>query len=200
MDWRVVTGDLLAQSYALQVAYVELNLPPAFSDLSIPLGGSDDRNGAPHLRVLSHLNLLPGVSGFVTREYSLAGPSRRLCFSAANARRIDHIREVIEEWDVAGRINGGEKCYLLACLLEASDRVANTAGTYYAYLKKLYRKAKQRLDLRPIAVIENQVKNEANRSEAIRVVERTEADVIYLDPPYNSFQVWGFFARIGVRP
>jgi adenine-specific DNA-methyltransferase len=78
-----------------------------------------------------------------------------------------------------------EKCYLLACLLEAIDRVANTAGTYYAYLKKLYRKAKHRICLRPLAVSNNKEKNEANCDEAIRVVEKAETDVVYLDPPYN---------------
>jgi adenine-specific DNA-methyltransferase len=185
MGWRVVTGDILAQSYALQVAHLELNRQPDFPGVSLPPGGADDRDASPHLRVLSHLNLLPGVIGFITREYSLAGAPRRLCFTAANARRIDRIRLEIEEWDAAGKISAREKCYLLACLLEASDRVANTAGTYYAYLKKLYRKARQRIRLRPLVVSDNNERNEANRAEAIRVVEKTETDVVYLDPPYN---------------
>jgi adenine-specific DNA-methyltransferase len=185
MGWKVVTGDILAQSYTLQVAHIELNLPPAFPGIILPSPGGDDRTAAPHLRVLSHLNSLPGVSGFVTREYSLAGPARRLYFTAANARRIDRIREEIELWDAAGKISAVEKCYLLACLLEAMDRVANTAGTYYAYLKKLYRKAKHQIWLRPLVVSDNKERNEANYDEAVRVVKKTEADVVYLDPPYN---------------
>jgi adenine-specific DNA-methyltransferase len=185
MGWRVVTGDILALSYALQVAYVELNRQPDFPGVSSLKGIANDGNAFPHLRVLSHLNLLPGVSGFITREYSIAGSPRRLYFTAANARRIDHVREKIEEWDVVGKISAAEKSYLLACLLEASDRVANTAGTYYAYLKKLYRKARQRIRLRPLVVNDNNERNEANCAEAIRVVEKTETDVVYLDPPYN---------------
>ena len=109
-----------------------------------------------------------------------------MCFTSENARRIDRIREVIEGWDQTGAISSNEKCYLLACLVEASDRVANTAGTYYAYLKRLYRKAKKRLQLRPIAMSDNQRRNEANQIDAVRLVEQTEADVMYLDPPYNG--------------
>ncbi len=186
MGWRIATGDLLAQSYALQVAYVELNLPPTFAGLILPPQDADKSTAAPHQRVLFHLDALPGNPGFVTREYSLAGESRRLCFTTENARRIDRIRDAIEEWDLAGAITAGEKCYLLACLIEASDKVANTAGTYYAYLKKLYRKAKQRLHLRAIPMTDNHQRNGANQMDALRLVERTEADLFYLDPPYNG--------------
>jgi adenine-specific DNA-methyltransferase len=186
MGWRVVTGDILKQSYTLQVAHIELNRAPAFPGIILPSLRADDRTAAPHLRVLSLLNSLPGVSGFVTREYSLAGSARRFYFTVANARRIDRIREEIDVWHAAGKISGVEKCYLIACLLEAVDRVANTAGTYYAYLKKLYRKAKQQISLRPLAICDNKEKNEANCDEAIRVVEKAETDVVYLDPPYNK--------------
>ena len=186
LGWSIVTGDLLAQSYALQVAYIELNEPPSFPGLKLPASGARRTEQSPHLRVLEYLDALPGVSGFITREYSLAGTSHRLCFTSENARRIDRIREVIEGWDQTGAISSNEKCYLLACLVEASDRVANTAGTYYAYLKRLYRKAKKRLQLRPIAMSDNQRRNEANQIDAVRLVEQTEADVMYLDPPYNG--------------
>jgi len=182
--WRVVTGDILSQSYALQVAHIELNRPPSFRGLSLARQGAPRE--APHLRVLSHLNSLPGGSGFVTQEYSLAGRARRFFFKAANARRIDRIREEIEAWEEAQTITGAEKCYLLACLLEAADRVANTAGTYYAYLKGLYRKARQEIQLRPLAVTDNKRRNEANWAQAIHVVERAETEVVYLDPPYNG--------------
>jgi len=181
----VVTGDILEQSYALQVAHIELNFSPTFPRIILPSLGADEGNVAPHLRVLSHLSTLPGVSGFVTREYSMEGRARRLYFTAANARRIDRIRKEIEQWDATGKISAVEKCYLLTCLLEAMDRVSNTAGTYYAYLKKLYRKARQQICLRPITVNNNKKKNKANCDQAIRVVERAETDVVYLDPPYN---------------
>ncbi|MGA7499701.1 MAG: DNA adenine methylase [Isosphaeraceae bacterium] len=198
MGWRIATGDLLAQSYALQVAYVELNLPPTFAGLILPPQDADKSTAAPHQRVLFHLDALPGNPGFVTREYSLAGESRRLCFTTENARRIDRIRDAIEEWDLAGAITAGEKCYLLACLIEASDKVANTAGTYYAYLKKLYRKAKQRLHLRAIPMTDNHQRNGANQMDALRLVERTEADLFYLDPPYNGRNYGAYYCSSDV--
>jgi adenine-specific DNA-methyltransferase len=186
--WRVVTGDLLTQSYALQVAYVQMNQPPLFRNL-FAINKRQRLNGSeipPHEHVLAHLNALHGLEGFVTREYSISGPARRLFFTAANARRIDRIRQTIEKWSESRQITTLEKWYLLACLLEAADRVANTACTYYAYLKRLYRKARLDLSLQPIAIVDNNQSNKAHLLDAASLVKKADADVVYLDPPYNT--------------
>jgi hypothetical protein len=61
MGWRVVTGDLLAQSYALQVAYVELNHPPAFPDLTLSPESDKESNVAPHGSTASESRLQSGI-------------------------------------------------------------------------------------------------------------------------------------------
>jgi hypothetical protein len=80
--WRIVAGDLLALSYALQVAYVRLNRPPAFLGLAAwpgvgggpPVGRHRARPGAVGTAVAtdravrepgrSLLTPLPAIRGF----------------------------------------------------------------------------------------------------------------------------------------
>ncbi len=53
-----------------------------------------------------------------------------------NARRIEVCRQLIDEWIEAEEITDTESSSLIASLINSFDTVANTAGTYYAYLKK----------------------------------------------------------------
>jgi adenine-specific DNA-methyltransferase len=78
-----------------------------------------------------------------------------------------------------------EQAYLLACLLDAADRVANTAGTYMAHLKSWTRKALRPLELRPLQVVDNGAQNRCSRADARRTAA-ADVDVLYLDPPYNT--------------
>ena len=65
--WRVVSGDIMAYSYAFQQAYIAANEAPSFSgitdagvldpDLTFPV---------PLYRVIAHLNNLRGVEGSST--------------------------------------------------------------------------------------------------------------------------------------
>jgi adenine-specific DNA-methyltransferase len=139
----------------------------------------------PHVVVLRHLNALPGRHGYLTNNYSPAGAAKRLFFSCENAMRLDRIRAEIDTW-AAGLLNEDEEAYLLACLLEAADRIANTAGTYYAYLKHFYRKALKPLQMIPIPISSNSRRNCANQADASALLERVRTDVVYLDPPYND--------------
>ena len=60
--------------------------------------------------------------------------SGRQYFSDQNAKKIDFIRNKIEEWLNKGLINDIEHDYLLACLLESVSKISNVAGVYAAYL------------------------------------------------------------------
>ena len=104
-------------------------------------------------------------------------------FSMQNARRIGALREAIE--DVAA--DEDERMVLLASLLYAADRVANTCGHYDAWRRTLDR-------LEPLELRLPDVDTEANRGnwvfcqDANDLVSRLDVDVLYLDPPYNSRQ------------
>ena len=64
--------------------------------------------------------------------------------------------------------------------------MANTAGTYYAYLKTLYRKAKRPLVLLPPPITTNHRLNKPHLLDATDLVQSHSTDILYLDPPYNE--------------
>jgi adenine-specific DNA-methyltransferase len=184
--FQVTTGDLLSLSYAFQVAGIRLNRPPTFRRLLARLKGTSDHNPGATEFVLSYLAQVPGRDGWITRNYSLAGSAGRKFFTVENARRLDAILLTIRRWSRGGLISPVERWYLLACVLEAGDRVANIAGTYYAYLSRFYRKARKPIVLRPIVVLDNGERNTVHHAEAAHSVRATKCDVLYLDPPYNE--------------
>ena len=77
--------------------------------------------------------------------------------------------------------------------MEAADRVDSTVGVQMAYLKKWANRALQPMRLRdpePLPRSEHG-KAEAHRLEAREAASHLEADVAYLDPPYNQHKYLG---------
>lgn len=104
-------------------------------------------------------------------------------FTLENARKIGAIREKIET--IAD--SDDEKAVLIASLLYAVDKVANTVGHYDAFRKKLDTVQPLRL-LVPDIDTENNWNNEIYREDANQLVRKIVFDVLYIDPPYNSRQ------------
>lgn len=179
-DLRVVTGDELELSYVLQRATIELDGPPEFERLR-PLIGASGANDP-----LGYLNGLVGQAGYFHETFSPEGSAGRAFFTPENAARIDAIRNCISGWERQGLIAGAEPFYLLASLLDASDRVANTAGTYYAHLKDFTRKSILPLKLTAPQTTQAGKGSECFRMDARQLVARTSVDILYLDPPYNG--------------
>lgn len=102
-------------------------------------------------------------------------------FSMDNARKIGAIREEIENC----KLNNREKNFLLTSLLYAMDKVANTVGHYDAYRKNMD-------SLQPIKLLipENNknYNNEIYCEDANELVRKIQADLVYIDTPYNSRQ------------
>jgi adenine-specific DNA-methyltransferase len=183
--YRILTGDVLYQSYLFQLATVQANHRPRFRALCKHLQIAPDRHPSAET-VLDYLNALPGKTGFVTRNYSPFGTAKRKFFRRPNAIRIDAIRQRIALWKRKALITRIEEAYLLTSLLHAVDAVANTAGTYYAFLKRFYRKAKKPLLLRNLDVHNNAKRNGAHHVDANALVTQLTTDILYLDPPYNE--------------
>lgn len=137
---------------------------------------------------LETLNNLEGLNGFIFQNYSEKGSENRLYFSAENGKKIDAIRQQIESWKTSNVINENAYFYLLTALIEAADKVANTASVYGAYLKQLKATAKKTLTLVPpvfsITAAGHKVYNK-NSNDLIQVIK---GDILYLDPPYNARQ------------
>lgn len=173
---HVTCGDLLTFPHYFQIARVCHARTPTFQRLRAARGFSTPAECIAHLSG-------PAVrrEGWLYRHYA----TRRRFFTRANARQIDGAWEEIRVWDKAGLLSERERAFLLASLIESADRVANTAGTYYAFLKSWTAKARRPFDLRPVAPTPGP-RARAVLGEAADVAERYGSGILYLDPPHND--------------
>ncbi len=137
---------------------------------------------------LSELEKIEGVEGFIYENYCLGGGSGRQYFSDENGRRIDAVRQKIEEWKKRNEINDDKYFFFLSTLLENADAVANTASVYGAYLKHLKKSAQKTLTLKPALFDLNEATHDVFNQDANVLIKKIEGDVLYLDPPYNARQ------------
>jgi adenine-specific DNA-methyltransferase len=108
-------------------------------------------------------------------------------FSLDNSRKIGFIREDIESRYTNTDINERERALLIASLLYAADRIANTCGHYDAYRQGL--KFDKPLELLvPLTFTTVNCHNKCYNEDANNLVKKIRADLIYIDPPYNSRQ------------
>ena len=108
-------------------------------------------------------------------------------FSIEDCLRIGFIREDIENNFKSGKINKRERAILITSLLYAMDKIANTCGHYDAYRKNV--KFEKSLELFvPLAKVQNNENNLCFNMDANDLVKNIYADLVYIDPPYNSRQ------------
>ena len=108
-------------------------------------------------------------------------------FSREDCSKIGFIREDIEENYKNGTINNRERAILITSLLYAMDKIAVTCGHYDAYRKGADFEASLELYV-PLAEVNNNPSNHCFNEDANELVKRIEADLVYIDPPYNSRQ------------
>lgn len=109
-------------------------------------------------------------------------------FSKNSAKIIGFIRENIEQ----NKNNLTEKEYniLIVSLLYSIDKIANTVGHYDAYFKKKI--IEDNFFMKPIEPLKtNNVS--IYRKDANILVKNINADIVYIDPPYNSRQYSRFY-------
>lgn len=108
-------------------------------------------------------------------------------FSRDDCAKIGFIREDIEKNYKKKNINDRERAILITSLLYAMDKIAKTCGHYDAYRKGAeFDKALELLV--PLAEMHNNPNNRCYNEDANDLVERIKADLVYIDPPYNSRQ------------
>lgn len=200
--WRVHCGDLMAMSYAFQVARVELDRTPDFPASLLGTPSSPRSRAASYATVIAHLDGLPPSPGFVSEHYTPAGRigrrSGRMYFRPENAARIDAIRERIADWSAARHLDRRGEQLLLATIVQAADRVANTTGVYASFVKSWQPNALKPLRLRairPAAPGRSAAQGcTAFLGPAHELTERVGTiDLLYLDPPYNERQYPGYY-------
>ncbi len=191
LGFRIFTGDVLSLSHAMQVATVGLNRRPDFRHLSTLRAIRSRREPTTVQRVFGYLNALEPEKGYLSEHFSRA--AGRMFFTDANAMKIDAIRARIAHWEACELLSPSERQFLLASLLVASDKVANTAGTYYAHLKQVSRKADKEMYLVPLETFNNGHANICRIADARELAATTAADLLYLDPPYNERDYGGYY-------
>lgn len=109
-------------------------------------------------------------------------------FDMKTSRLIGYIRDDLET--KRSFLTEKEFAIVLSSLIYSIDRLANTLGHYEAYIKKTI--TPRKLILRMIEV-KNFSGAEIFQEDANQLARKIHADVIYIDPPYNSRQYSRFY-------
>ncbi len=112
-------------------------------------------------------------------------------FSKNSAKIIGFIRENIEE--NKNNLTVREYYILIASLLYTADKIANTVGHFDAYIKKNF--VNDSFFMKPIDPIDPIGTQEITifQEDANTLAKKINADVVYIDPPYNSRQYSRFY-------
>lgn len=108
-------------------------------------------------------------------------------FNKKVCRKIGFIRENIEEAYKKNKINKRERAVLITSLLYGMDKIANTCGHYDAYRKNGDLSSSLELSVPTVSNSLNS-SNQCYNTDANELVKKIQADLVYIDPPYNSRQ------------
>ena len=172
--FEVWSNDHNAYAHTLATAYVQADR---------------DRWLGPAEAVLAELREVRPQAGWFTQAFC----EDARYFHPDNGARIDAMRERIETLSLEPEL----KAVVLVSLMEAADRVDSTAGVQMAYMKRWAPRALKPLELRlPDILPSVGAPCRATRGDAIEMAAEVEADLVYLDPPYNqhsylaNYHVW----------
>ena len=173
--FRVWSNDHNAYAHTLATAYVQ----------------ADRERWADRAEaVLSELRTVPPQAGWFTRTFC----DEARFFHPDNGARIEAMRERIETMDLEPEL----RAIVLVSLMEAADRVDSTAGLQMAYMKAWAPRALKPLELRLPNLLPGVAAGpcRATQGDAVEIAGQVEADLVYLDPPYNqhsylaNYHVW----------
>lgn len=165
-DKKIITNDLLYSNYISNLAWF----------------GAQEFDFDKIVEYITNYNELEiNEENYMTYNFS------NTYFSYQDCAKIGFIREDIEFKYNIKLINEREKAILITSLIYAMDKIANTCGHYDSYIKDGNYKNKLELYI-PLV---NQSNNKANQNyncDANELVRNIYADLVYIDPPYNSRQ------------
>ncbi|MGI0060274.1 MAG: DNA adenine methylase [Nitrosotalea sp.] len=110
-------------------------------------------------------------------------------FGSNDSKRIGYIREDIET--KRAELTEKEYCILIASLIYSVDKIANTVGHYDAYIRK--EPEDNRFVLNMIKPVDTNSNFRIFLDDANQLVRKIKADIVYIDPPYNSRQYSRFY-------
>ena len=168
--FQVFANDHNAYAAALARCYVQADAEDVLADAR---------------RLVGEYNALRGSPGYFTETFCV----KSRFFQPKNGERIDAIREAIAVRGLEPEL----EAVMLVSLMEAADRVDSTTGLQMAYLKQWAPRAHRDLELRVPDVLPRAAngKGGATRLDAFAAADALEADVAYVDPPYNQHSYLG---------
>ena len=192
--YQVITGDLLNFAYYFQCSLIAFDEKMEFERLKRYLGIYTTKD------LEMYLSLVRKQEGWLIEEYA----RKRRFFTVDNACHIQACIDCIGSWYGNSIIDEKERILLLASLINSFDKVANTAGTYYAYLKQFYRKAIKPFQFSLLQSVEGGV-GYSYKMDAKDLVKQTKCDILYLDPPYNNRNYASYYhlpetISLGIEP
>jgi adenine-specific DNA-methyltransferase len=178
--YRVLANDHNAYAATLAKCYVEADAEDVLAAAAL---------------LVREFNALPGSPGYFTDTFC----ERARYIQPRNGARIDAIREAI----AAKSLEPELEAVMLVSLMEAADRVDSTTGLQMAYLKSWAPRAGNDLELRVPDVLSRAAggKGMAACMDAFEAAAAFEADIAYIDPPYNqhsylgNYHVWESLVR-----
>jgi adenine-specific DNA-methyltransferase len=189
MGYRVIANDWEPYSYYINSAYISQNKYPEFEKL----GGVDAAFDA--------LNSLPPVKGYIATYYCPEDDEaprldrERMFYTQENGRRIDAIRERIQEWRCQSVIDEAEEAVLLSSLIFQAAYCSNTSGVFKGFhrgwggaTKTAWYRIRSRLTISPPLLFDNGQENLVAMEDANKLAAKAKCDIAYIDPPYNQHQ------------
>lgn len=135
--------------------------------------------------VLAELRAVAPEAGWFTKSFC----EDARYFTPENGARIDAMRDRIAAMALEPEL----EAIALVSLMEAADRVDSTAGLQMAYMKSWASRALKPLELRMPDILPGVAAGpcRATRADAVELAPSIEADLVYLDPPYNQHSYLG---------
>lgn len=165
-DKKIITNDILYSNYICHVAWFS---PEAYSEKKV----------SSYVDCYNRLQTIE--DNYMSKNFA------NTYFSLSDCRKIGFVREDIEKNWKEGKLNEKERALLITSLIYAMDKIANTCGHYDAYRQNVaFDKHLKLLLPRPERHLhpENVLYNE----DINKIICNIKADLVYIDPPYNSRQ------------
>lgn len=165
-DKQLITNDIMYSNYISNLAWFS---PRKYSRKKIE-------------KIIDEYNAMAvNEENYMTINFS------NTYFSHDDCSKIGFIREDIETKYANKEINERERALLITSLLYAMDKIAKTCGHYDAYRQGVEFDMHLEL-LLPEASITNNKKNKCYNIDSNDLAGKIVADLVYIDPPYNSRQ------------
>lgn len=182
---------------------------------------SDESNIESYRKILSVIEYLNGVANEVERidgsdsfifdtyteeglnsyfKSSRGSEGRRRFFKPKNGKRIDRILSKVRSWRADGLLDEGYLYYTVICsLLDATEKVSNTQGTYHDFPREKY-DSRSNLDLILLPpdfdgiISDDKTHIVGFCEDSLEFIQKVpEHSVLYLDPPYNFRQYTSYY-------